>query len=101
MDVNKIDIKSNLIASSLSVWNVIGLKMEFIDFEFSTLDDHSKWTVSSVPETDDQSNWICIGDINRAEHQKRRGGGTVCQRSGPIAANYRSLIQKFEPCESV
>lgn len=73
--------------------------MDFLNFEFATLEDHSKWSVGAASDGEEQSNWICIGDINRSEHQKRRGGGTVCQRSGVIAAAYRSLIHKFEPCE--
>lgn len=88
---------------------------------FKTTDDHSKWGVS-----DENSDWICVGDINRAvrnflfriiyssmkfiiaicfcflvtqEMQTRRGGGSVCLRSKVISSNYRSLIDNFEPCK--
>lgn len=51
----------NLFVSLMgSVWNVSQVKMNK-DVVFPTTDDHSKWGVS-----DDQSNWICVGDINRA-----------------------------------
>lgn len=42
--------------------------------------------------------YILPGDINRAEHQKQRGGGTVCQNSIQVAKVYRKSINQFEPC---
>jgi len=33
--------------------------------------DHAKWGITL------QSDWICIGDINRMISQRRRGGGTI------------------------
>lgn len=67
--------------------------MEIINFELETSDDHSKWAVSLKP-----GNWTCVGDINRAEHQKHRGGGTVCMLSPIVAQAYQFLVAKFEPC---
>lgn len=58
------------------------------------MSDHSKWQVSSP-----NKNWICVGDINRQEHQKVRGGGTVCQYSQPISQLYRKTIKDMEPCK--
>lgn len=73
--------------------------------------DHSKWAVGGI-----KTDWICVGkflnfffkfrnsnhftlgDINRAEHQKQRGGGTVCQNSIQVAKVYRKSINQFEPC---
>lgn len=43
-----------------SVWNVSRVNL-FNRFDFPTTDDHSKWAVS-----DEESEWICVGDINRA-----------------------------------
>ena len=41
--------------------------------------DHSKIGISIV-EDNTQTNdyWICVGDLNRKEPQRKRGGGFVC-----------------------
>ncbi|KAJ6644487.1 Deoxyribonuclease-2-alpha [Pseudolycoriella hygida] len=74
-----------------SVWNISAIKMEQLNFDFNSTKDHSKWAVSAEPS------WICVGDINRAEHQKIRGGGTVCQQS-IVSEAYAALIKSTEPC---
>lgn len=61
--------------------------------EFSTHHDHSKWAVGKA-----ESAWICVGDINRAEHQKVRGGGTVCQKNIEIAKVYQQSVADVEQC---
>ena len=68
---------------------------------FSTLKDHSKWAVGGAGGEGglkDAKEWICVGDINRQEHQKRRGGGSVCQSSKLVAELYRGMIDEVEPC---
>lgn len=75
------------------VLNVSKLKIKIIDFELVTSDDHSKWAVSESP-----GNWTCVGDINRAEHQKHRGGGTLCMFNAIVAQTYQLLVHEFEPC---
>lgn len=60
---------------------------------FSTLNDHSKWMVSK------ENNLICIGDINRQEHQKMRGGGTVCIQLMDVAKTYGDSVAESEPCK--
>ena len=59
---------------------------------FSTQHDHSKWMVS------DDNSLICVGDINRQEHQKVRGGGTVCIELDSVAKVYSQTIADSEPC---
>lgn len=59
---------------------------------FSTMKDHSKWLVSNT------NNWICVGDINRQQHQKVRGGGTVCQQMPGVSSSYKNLISGIEAC---
>ncbi|XP_058129762.1 deoxyribonuclease-2-alpha [Anopheles coustani] len=61
---------------------------------FATLKDHSKWAVDESAE----SRWICVGDINRQEHQKQRGGGSVCRLSPDVAGLYRGMVDSVEPC---
>ncbi|XP_055695244.1 plancitoxin-1 [Lutzomyia longipalpis] len=63
---------------------------------FRTLDDHSKWAVS-LGEQD----WICVGDINRSEHQKVRGGGTLCRWDKKVATAYRNAILDYYPCPDI
>ncbi|XP_058055785.1 deoxyribonuclease-2-alpha [Anopheles bellator] len=61
---------------------------------FATLKDHSKWAVDMTAA----SRWVCVGDINRQEHQKQRGGGSVCRMSKPVAGLYRAMVGSVEPC---
>lgn len=75
------------------VFNIEDLKFSSQKIEFSTLHDHSKWMVSVENEV------ICVGDINRQEHQKVRGGGTVCFKNKKIAKNYGDLVKEAEKCE--
>ncbi|XP_037043263.1 deoxyribonuclease-2-alpha-like [Bradysia coprophila] len=84
-------IPSNCPISKRSVWNVTAIKMDQFRYEFNSTEDHSKWAVST------EGSWICVGDINRAEHQKVRGGGTVCQQS-VVSEAYAALIKSFAPC---
>ncbi|XP_031621229.1 deoxyribonuclease-2-alpha-like [Contarinia nasturtii] len=79
---------------STRVWNVSKIKFNQRVL-FPSTDDHSKFAVS-----DDKSNWICVGDINRAEMQTKRGGGSVCYNSKPISESYRTLVADFEPCQA-
>lgn len=80
-----------LTISPFRVYNVENINLPS-GSQFKTMEDHSKWAVG---QTD---NWICVGDINRAEHQERRGGGTVCQYSKFVASSYRSLVSSLYPC---
>ncbi len=43
---------------------------------FKYTKDHSKVVLSSTPGV----NTVCLGDINRDDTQKSRGGGTLCIR---------------------
>uniref|UniRef100_A0A182SJX6 Uncharacterized protein n=1 Tax=Anopheles maculatus TaxID=74869 RepID=A0A182SJX6_9DIPT len=66
---------------------------------FKTLKDHSKWAVGGgAGEKGEDGGWICVGDINRQQHQKQRGGGSVCQASVRVAALYRGMVDDVEPC---
>lgn len=78
------------------VLNIDQIQIDAASYEFESLKDHSKWTVSASGDT--QNDWICVGDINRQEHQKQRGGGTVCQKHKKIAQFYRKLVKDVKPC---
>ncbi|XP_022189882.2 plancitoxin-1 [Nilaparvata lugens] len=61
---------------------------------FSYTKDHSKWAVS----IDDQKPYICIGDVNRALSQGKRGGGTVCMNNAKVWKAFYSAVTDVEPC---
>lgn len=63
-------------------------------FSFTTGEDHSKWAVASVADNP----WVCIGDINRMEHQKQRGGGTACLQSSKLFNGFRKSIINLDVC---
>lgn len=78
---------------SKRVWNIKQLKIDEGSIDFQATADHSKWAVAA-----NNSNWICVGDINRAQHQLSRGGGTVCSPLESVSQVYRNIIEDFEPC---
>uniref|UniRef100_A0A182LT51 Uncharacterized protein n=1 Tax=Anopheles culicifacies TaxID=139723 RepID=A0A182LT51_9DIPT len=82
-----------------SVWNVREVSVGRAD-RFTTLNDHSKWAVGGGEEVG-KDGWICVGDINRQEHQKQRGGGSVCQALIPVAKLYWGMIDAIEPCPKI
>ncbi|XP_053695652.1 plancitoxin-1 [Sabethes cyaneus] len=75
------------------VFNIKAVKV-IGDYRFETLKDHSKWAVSGKSETD----YVCVGDINRQEHQKERGGGSVCSQLSVVADVYRGSVENVESC---
>ncbi|XP_062560248.1 plancitoxin-1 [Armigeres subalbatus] len=79
-----------------SQWKVMNVKsVEVTDnLRFTTMKDHSKWAVSVPGDRD----FICVGDINRQEHQKVRGGGSVCSQIESIVQTYRVMVQDVESC---
>jgi deoxyribonuclease II len=50
--------------------------------------DHAKWGISV------QSDWVCVGDINRMISQRKRGGGTIALQNKTLwsALNATTLI---------
>lgn len=53
--------------------------------------DHSKWAVSK------DGHVLCVGDINRQEGQKSRGGGTTCIQDPHIASQMLKIVHGVEP----
>ncbi len=61
---------------------------------FTTRHDHSKWAVSLKKNAP----WVCIGDINRMNTQKKRAGGTNCFINEGLWKAFNTIIQTVEPC---
>ncbi|XP_043467775.1 plancitoxin-1 [Leptopilina heterotoma] len=78
------------------VFNVESVYLKEVDLNFNSSHDHSKWAVAS--ENKSNSNWVCVGDINRADTQFTRGGGTVCLNLAKVWKNYRDSVAGIEPC---
>lgn len=81
---------------STSEWKVMNVKQVQVTdkYQFTTLKDHSKWAVSVAGDKE----YVCIGDINRQEHQKVRGGGSVCSQLDEIVNTYRIMVEDIESC---
>lgn len=62
--------------------------------EFKETQDHSKWGVS----LGHKKHVVCIGDINRQQHQNLRGGGTVCKEDRDMWTAFRGLIVEADKC---
>lgn len=63
---------------------------------YKSTSDHSKWAVSSHVPTRASPCWVWIGDLNRMESQKTRGGGGIL-----IVGNKRLWRSFRAMCESV
>lgn len=92
-------------SGSYKVFNVVNL--EVVGQEFKEHLDHSKWAVSTTSSSSSKhhskaapssSGWICVGDINRMETQRKRAGGTVCASLPNVSNNYKNLITDWEKC---
>ena len=60
--------------------------------EYKETEEHSKWGVTTDGTT------ICIGDMNRMESQRKRGGGTTCLQSTATARAFAHLITELASC---
>lgn len=75
-----------------SVANVT--KVQISDsIEWDNHKDHSKWAV-----TTESSHSVCIGDINRQNGQKVRGGGTVCLNDENLWRAFYGMVQGTDSC---
>ncbi|XP_077986917.1 plancitoxin-1-like [Glandiceps talaboti] len=70
--------------------------LRFNDVTYSTTKDHSKWAVTN----NDDHLWTCIGDLNRVESQKKRGGGHICVALDDVWENFDDVIGHYEPVTS-
>ena len=88
--------------STYSVYNIEKISMNKIlpKFTFTVGSDHSKWAINLAIDSN-HSKYMCIGDINRQESQKKRGGGSVCfVENKNVWKSYFDLIELTENCEN-
>lgn len=84
------------------VWNAACGKDQVLDItevkfpeeSWVTTNDHSKWAVTKTGTS------FCVGDINRADGQDKRGGGTVCIKSSHFASQMRGVISTTDKCST-
>ncbi|CAH1113580.1 unnamed protein product [Psylliodes chrysocephalus] len=82
-------------SQKFNVNNIKTINMKIAGVTFKSTEDHSKWAVASPDKT---GSFSCVGDINRQEHQKLRGGGTVCFSNNKVMKLFQSLIGSVEDC---
>jgi len=85
---------SNCTLVDSSVYNILGKRIA--GQVFSTHNDHSKWAMSADDHR--QQRLVCISDLNRMEHQLKRGGVAVCFMDEYIWATFNSSIIDVQPC---
>lgn len=57
--------------------------------------DHSKWAVTNESSP---THSVCIGDINRQNGQRVRGGGTVCLADENLWRAFHGMIKEADRC---
>ena len=67
---------------------------EIDDDDFTTTHDHSKWAIS----LDKKKPYVCIGDINRMESQRKRAGGTACFILPTVWKTFKRSVKNIESC---
>jgi len=67
---------------------------EIQDDDFTTRHDHAKWAIS----LDKKKPIVCIGDINRMDTQRKRGGGTACFVSYKAWKTFKRSVKDIEAC---
>lgn len=60
--------------------------------EYKETEEHSKWGVTTDGST------VCIGDMNRMESQRKRGGGTTCIHHPATTRAFAHLINGVASC---
>jgi len=75
--------------------NVMAMKIGTVSFGYTK--DHAKIGIAtSYSKTD--GGYICVGDINRMESQRKRGGGTVCFVTKTLYKALASSVTSVEDC---
>ena len=76
---------------SYNVWNAMHISFDGTT-SWARTKDHSKWAVGV------NSDWMCIGGINRQLSQNNRGGGTVCTQQLGLQKTFHSAVIDVNAC---
>lgn len=63
----------------------INLESLGVDYEWHYTKDHAKWGIA------EESDWVCVADINRDTSQEKRGGGTIAFRNKQLWESLKDL----------
>jgi len=85
-----------------TVFQVINIEELSIEgVAFNETHDHSKWCVTTHLDVFQSGRtWVCVGDINRVDTQRKRGGGTVCSILPDAWLGFQRTIKRFESCDN-
>ena len=81
------------VCSPYKVENIKQLSISGV--EWKETQDHAKWAISSDGQT------VCVGDINRMESQRTRGGGCSCFTNPSLNAALTAGISEKASCPAV
>ncbi|XP_075885160.1 deoxyribonuclease-2-beta-like [Nelusetta ayraudi] len=84
--------RSYCVTNLPKVYNVKSIHTSVGDWKPSC--DHSKWCVAK----NQNNNWVCIVDVNRAPTQYRRRGGALCLQNAIIKRNFYNFVGGNEDC---
>ncbi|XP_064616038.1 plancitoxin-1-like isoform X3 [Liolophura sinensis] len=87
-------LPSNCTTKLFKVYNIEKISLPE-QVAFAETKDHSKWAVTTAGNPP----WVCIGDINRQEHQLERAGGTVCFKHQMVHDQFAKSVAAYEDCK--
>jgi deoxyribonuclease-2 len=63
--------------------------------------DHAKWAVSKDPDTQDETDWVIVADINRIVSQYKRGGVGIAFQNQALAHSLHTIISLVPPSQDI
>lgn len=78
-------------AIAFDVLNILELSWDQ-GLTYDSTKEHSKWAYTNNGAI------FCVGDINRMESQRKRGGGATCTNNPGLAASFKRITKTVENC---
>ncbi|CAH1175643.1 unnamed protein product [Phaedon cochleariae] len=89
--------KEDGLPSDCKAPRVLNIESIFIKAAGMTIpneEDNAKWAMGNSFI----GSWICIGDMDRNESEKHRGGGAFCMLSKTVVKQFNKMIRSVEEC---